>query len=141
MSPDSFQIFTNKFDLYSILKCKLTKRVQLLTYFMKNSKLNKDSMLRSIITRLEWQKQSCQFVNNCFKHSRSDTDTDSQTQTANRQLPANVKENLFTKLQNLLLYNIYLEENSIIEYVSNSNRVFAEYYSKIDIPTSVSVLF
>ncbi len=47
------------------------------------------------------------------------------------------KEKYYSKIQNFLLYSIYLEENSIINYIKNPHRIFSNLYYKIDIPTKV----
>jgi len=120
----SLDTLLNNLDLYSILKFKLTKRVQLLTHFMKNPSLDKNSIIRSIIKQLDAQKDLT-FMEACFT-------------SHDLMLERRLKEKLFTKIQNLLLYNIYLEENFIINFIPNSDRLFSDYYSKIDIPTSVS---
>lgn len=118
------EYIANKFDHLSVLKFKLNERVQLLNNFLKNPHLKTESVVQSIIANLEVQKKS-DFIEDCF----NDADF----------LQMNMKMKLFGRIQNLLLYYIYLEENSIIEYISNSNRIFSELYSKIDIPTSLDV--
>lgn len=122
LTNQSLESFTNTSDHYSILKFILTKRVQLLKHFMNNTNLNRESLIRSVLARIESQKQHS-FVATCFKSQLFDN--------------ISLKEKLFAKIQSLLLYNIYLEENGIIEHISNSNRLFSTLYSKIDIPTSV----
>lgn len=120
----SIEACVENFDHVSVLKHQVNKRVQLLKHFMHNLKLKDRTIICGLARHLDAQRQRS-FVTNCFKNTSVLTD--------------NCKGILFGKIQNLLLYNIYLEENSIIEHVSNPNRLFSDLYSQIDIPTGLDV--
>lgn len=119
----SIEALTNNFNQILILKVTVNKRVQLLKYFLKSRRLKRSNTIRNISVHLETQKRGT-FIASCF--------------SGLTLLDTNCRDKLFGKIQSLLLYNFYLEENSVIEFVSNPSRLFSDYYSKIDIPTSVS---
>ena len=121
----SIEACVENFDHVSVLKHQVNKRVQLLKHFMHNLELKDRTIICGLARHLDAQRQRS-FVTNCLKKTSVLTD--------------NCKGILFGKIQNLLLYNIYLEENSIIEHVSNPNRLFSDLYLQIDIPTGV-ILF
>ncbi len=61
----NLNVIVNNLDHYSILKFKLTKRVQLLTHFMKNPNFEKTSIIQAIIRQLETQRDLV-FMDACF---------------------------------------------------------------------------
>jgi hypothetical protein len=119
----SVEELTNNFNQISVLKVTVNKRVKLLKYFLKSLHLKRSNTIRNISIHLERQKRSV-FVASCFNNQAIKEKS--------------CRDDLFNKIQSLLIYNFYLEENSVIEFVSNPNRLFSDYYSQIDIPTSVS---
>ena len=116
---ERLDFYMSQFDQLATLKCRLNKRVQLLEHFIANPGLERSSLLKRIVAHLERQKQ------------RNFLFCDEQA------LETSVKEKLFAKIQHLLLYNIYLEENAIINFISNPHRLFSSFYYQIDIPTEV----
>ena len=120
---ERLDFYMSRFDQLAALKCRLNKRVQLLEHFIANPNLERSSLLKRIVTHLERQKQ------------RNFLFADEQA------LETGVKEKLFAKIQHLLLYNIYLEENAIINFISNPHRLFSSFYYQIDIPTAVRFTF
>lgn len=106
------------------LKFKLNKRVQLLKHFFKNfdhnyNKKNKKNETHKI--KILKTKQKENLIAKITKH----LDKKKHNNT------------LFQQIQNFILYSIYLEENSIINYIKNPHRIFSNLYYQIDIPTKV----
>ena len=116
----------NDDELFADLKYKLIKRVQLVKHFLKSSRIKKDSLFDKIILHLQNQKQHVSKMKECL------------SQFNNNNCKIN-HENVLIKIQHLFLYCIYLEENSIINHITNPNRLFSNFYYKIDIPTQFDV--
>ena len=129
------QTYQNEHELAN-LKFKLNKRVQLLKHFFKNydlnhtkRNLNKNNNNNSNNNNNKFKKQKENLIEKIVKHLEKQKQIFTQNNVS--------KEKYYSKIQNFLLYSIYLEENSIINYIKNPHRIFSNLYYKIDIPTKV----
>ena len=122
------QTYQNEHELAN-LKFKLNKRVQLLKHFLKNYDLNHTKRNLNNSNNNKFKKQKENLIEKIVKH----LEKQKQIFTQNNVF----KEKYYSKIQNFLLYSIYLEENSIINYIKNPHRIFSNLYYKIDIPTKV----
>ena len=116
------------------IKLKLFKRIQFLKHFLKNTKLNKFSLFKRIILQLQLQKNQEKNMDTFFNESL--IYNNSKNNKKNKS-----KLNLLSKIQTLFLYSFYLEENSIINYITNPSRLFSNLYFQFDIPTQVRIFF
>jgi len=110
------------------LKFKLNKRVQLLKHFFKNYDLNhfKRNHKNNDNNNSRFKKQKENLIEKIIKHLEKQKHLS--------------KHKFYSQIQSFLLYSIYLEENSIINYIKNPHRIFSNLYYQIDIPTKVSYL-
>lgn len=72
-----------------------------------------------------------------YAHSHKDDLIDKITKHLDKQHQSNA---LFRQIKNFLLYSIYLEENTIVNYIKNPQRLFSNLYYQIDIPTRLDVI-
>jgi len=135
--------YLNKEDqtLIDEIKFKLVKRIQFLKHFLKKSNFNNSKLLSKIILQLQHQKQQEEnlnrFFNEFFVHSVNNSD---ETKTTNNNDNGRKKFlNLLSKIQTLFLYCFYLEENSIINHITNPSRLFSNLFFQIDIPTQFDI--
>ena len=97
------------------------KRVQLLIHFLKSKQFvslkdNQDSF-ELIIDHLKKQVEELNKLNDSNGYITS--------------------PDLLNSLQSMLMFAIYLEDHSIIESISNPNRVFFHFYHLVNQPTKV----
>ena len=109
------------------IKFKLVKRIQFLNHFLKNPHLNKTKLFSQIMAHLQYQKQQEKNLKTFLNH------------VDNEKAGDKLHSNLLHKIHTVFLYCFYLEENSIINFVTNPNRLFSNLYFKIDIPTQVCI--
>lgn len=117
------------------LKYKLNKRIQLLKHFFRSAQIKKEKLFKNLIDHLKYQKQ----IINKLIMNKKDT-LISVTNGILNSMECVKNPNLLDRIHALFLYNIYLEENSIINYVTNSTRLFSNFYSYIDMPTQVALI-
>jgi hypothetical protein len=133
-------------SLFEEIKFKLVKRIQFLKHFLKNPKLNKSKLLSKIIMQLQLQKQQEKNLNSFLNQSTiNNNNTNTNNDNNNNNNDINLKTatkkhlSLLVKIQTLFLYCFYLEENSIINHITNPSRLFSNLYFEIDIPTQFDV--
>ncbi len=117
------------------LNINLNRRVQLLKHFFNNKKIKKDLLFKKIIAHLQMyqRKELCKIL------STNQPSTNLIIKKLSiRNDKVNV-ENLLQKFQNIFLYSVYLEENSIIYHLPNANRLFSTFYFQIDLPTQMDL--
>ncbi len=124
-NDELLDFYIKQFDKLTHLKFRLNKRIQLLKHFLIDPKLDKLFLAERIVAHLERPKHAFSLYFSCSLNS------------TNQQLDSAIKEKIVFKIQSLFLYNIYLEENSIIDFVSNPHRLFSSLYFQTDIPTGV----
>ena len=104
------------------LKFKLNKRIQLLKHFFKNYlHIKKEKLFEKIIQHLNQQKLKLTKIN-IFQCENIEN-----------------KKIIFNKIQTLFLYCVYLEENLLINFVINPNRIFSNIFYQIDKPTQLDL--
>ncbi len=104
------------------LKFKMNKRIQLLKHFFKNYfHLKKEKLFEKIVQHLNQQKLKLTKIN-IFESENIEN-----------------KKIIFNKIQTLFLYCVYLEENLLIHFVINSNRMFSNIFYQIDKPTQLDL--
>jgi hypothetical protein len=119
-------------DLTDLSHQRLNKRIQLVTHFFKSKSLDKQLLFEFILVHLKSQKEA---VNRLTTGSKENVDFLRKIFPSEHD-PVKIN-NLLTKVQTLVLYSIYLEENSIIYHIANPSRLFSSIYHKIDLPTQV----
>ena len=118
------------------LHINLNQRVQLLKHFFNNPKINKESMFKMLANHLQLIQRK-----ELFKILNS-PQSSAQNLIIRKILLNNSKsyvEAHLQKIQNLFLYSVYIEENTIIHQVANANRIFSDFYYQIDLPTAIDL--
>lgn len=102
------------------------KRVQLLIHFLKSKQFILDrhhqNPFELIVDHLKTQVEELNKLNKSSKESVTSSE-------------------LLIALQSMLMFAIYLEDHSILESISNPNRVFFQFYNLANQPTKVSRFF
>jgi len=131
--------YFNKEDqsLIDEIKFRLVKRIQFLKHFLKNTNLNKPKLLNKIILQLQYQKQQEKNFNKFFNEFFIYVNVDHTKKSNNNNECEKKYLNILSKIQTLFLYCFYLEENSIINHITNPSRLFSNLFFQIDMPTQV----
>lgn len=141
IDEDNKNTYYNKEDqiLIDEIKFLLIKRIQFLKHFLKNQNLNKPKLLSKIILQLQSQKQQEKNLNRFFNEFFIYVNNN-ETNISNKKSHEGERKFLYllSKIQTLFLYCFYLEENSIINHITNPSRLFSNLFFQIDMPTQVN---
>lgn len=124
---------SSNIDFTDTFKSNLDKRIELLKHLFCNKKLKRDSLYTKILDRLDQQKKS---MNKIFQQPNEHYLSSIIKKCQNEKMYNHCKI-VLQKIQTLFLYRLYLEENALIYKITNSNRLFTNFYYQIDKPTEV----